>query len=59
MPVKRVDQTVWSSIKLLRERSRRTFGKCIKWDLLVNNISKHLITDKEQLCRMIYVANPT
>ena len=42
-----------------RERLKRTLNEVVEQDLLVNNISKNLVTYKAQLCRKIHVADPT
>ena len=40
-------------------RLRQKLGELIECDLLVNNISKELVTDRTQWQHMIYVVNPT
>lgn len=42
-----------------RGRPTRKFGELIEQHLLVNNISKYFVTDREQRCRTIRVDNST
>ena len=46
--VRRVNQTIWSSIKRGRERLRQTLGELIERDLLVNDVPKELMNDRVQ-----------
>lgn len=57
--VRRIDKKIWNPLKRGRGRSKRAPNKVIEWDILVSNISKDLVDDKEQWRHMIYVTDPT
>ena len=55
----RVNQTTWSPIITGRGRLRQTLSELIERDILVNDLSKELVTNRAQWRHMIHVADPT
>ena len=56
--VRKVDQMIFNPLKKGKGRPKKTLGEIIQRDFWLNDISKNLISDKNQWHYLIQVANP-